>query len=144
MAGDTGDYSLTLNLDHGDTLATAVNTNFSPGSALSVAYTENIGDGANRTKDVDMYRFTAVAGSTLTATTALPWAGRRWTRTFGCSPRRIQLASDDDSGGNYYSSLTYTFTASGTYYIGVSGYGNTTYNPTSDGSGVAGSVGITA
>ena len=40
------------------------------------------------------------------------------------------LSSDDDSGGNYYSSLTYTFTASGTYYIGVSGYGNTTYNPT--------------
>ena len=46
MAGDTGDYSLTLNLDHGDTLVRALPVTLGPTSSLAVYYTENIGDGA--------------------------------------------------------------------------------------------------
>ena len=91
---------------------------------------------------MDLYKFTVTAGDTITATTALPSGGTAmdtYLRLFNSSG--TQLAFDDDSGGNYYSSLTYTFTASGTYYIGVSGYANTAYNPKVGGSGMTGSTG---
>ena len=142
MTGSTGDYRLTMDFDVSDTLAKALPVTLGPTSSVAVYYTENIGDGAYRAKDVDLYKFTVTAGDTITATTALPSGGTAmdtYLRLFNSSG--TQLAFDDDSGGNYYSSLTYTFTASGTYYIGVSGYGNTAYNPTSAGNGVAGDTG---
>jgi chitinase len=48
-----------------------------------------------------------------------------------------QLAANDDANGGLYSQLNYTFGATGTYYLGVSGYGNSSYNPVT-GSGTAG------
>ncbi|WP_200959842.1 DVUA0089 family protein, partial [Cylindrospermopsis sp. CR12] len=39
-----------------------------------------------------------------------------------------ELAIDDDSGEGLLSRLEYVFTTAGTYYLGVSGYGNSTYN----------------
>ncbi|PNK16505.1 S8 family serine peptidase, partial [Cylindrospermopsis raciborskii] len=39
-----------------------------------------------------------------------------------------QLAIDDDGGEGLLSRLEYVFTTAGTYYLGVSGHGNSTYN----------------
>ena len=51
-----------------------------------------------------------------------------------------QLAVNDNFTG-LYSRLDYTFTATGTYYIGVSGAANVGYNANAGGSGDAGSTG---
>ncbi len=37
-----------------------------------------------------------------------------------------ELAYDDDGGEGYYSLINYTFTAAGTYFVEVTGYGSTT------------------
>ncbi|MFM7560081.1 beta strand repeat-containing protein, partial [Cylindrospermopsis raciborskii] len=39
-----------------------------------------------------------------------------------------ELTIDDDGGEGLLSRLEYVFTTAGTYYLGVSGYGNSTYN----------------
>ncbi|WP_240865911.1 pre-peptidase C-terminal domain-containing protein, partial [Cylindrospermopsis raciborskii] len=39
-----------------------------------------------------------------------------------------ELAIDDDGGEGLLSRLEYVFTTAGTYYLGVSGHGNSTYN----------------
>ncbi|WP_153016629.1 beta strand repeat-containing protein, partial [Cylindrospermopsis raciborskii] len=39
-----------------------------------------------------------------------------------------QLAIDDDGGEGLLSRLEYVFTTAGTYYLGISGHGNSTYN----------------
>ncbi len=139
VAGGTGDYRLVLNLDHGDALATALGTGLTTASPRS--FTEDLGDGAWGNKDVDIYKFTASAGDTLTAATALPTGGKAmdtYLRLFDASG--VQLAANDNATGKY-SRIDYTFAAAGTYYIGVSGYANSTYDPKASGSGKVGSTG---
>ena len=100
-----------------------------------------LGDGAFGSRDVDFYQFTAPAGSTLKAITSLPAGGTAMDtvlRLFDSAG--TPLAVNDDFSG-LYSRLDYTFTTAGTYYVGVSGAANAGYNPTSGGSGVAGSTG---
>jgi len=52
-----------------------------------------------------------------------------------------QLAANDDDGSSLDSLLTFRASTAGTYYVGISGYGNSGYNPTRAGSGRAGSTG---
>ncbi|MBW3543204.1 MAG: pre-peptidase C-terminal domain-containing protein, partial [Planctomycetes bacterium] len=101
-----------------------------------------IGNGAWGARDVDVFRLQAEAGGTLVATTSLPSGGASMDtmlRLFDASGNALAL--DDDGGTGFYSQLSYTFSTAGTYYLGVSGFANRSYNPNSAGSGVSGSIG---
>ena len=52
-----------------------------------------------------------------------------------------QLAANDDAAGSLDSYLSVRATVAGTYYVGVSGYGNSSYNPNRAASGNRGSTG---
>ena len=56
--------------------------------------------------------------------------------------RGRQQAANDDSSGSLDSYLTFTPRTAGTYYVGISGYGNSAYSPTRAGSGRIGSTGF--
>jgi hypothetical protein len=103
-----------------------------------------IGDGSAGTRDVDIYRVTIAArqrlfvdvdARSLTVSSTLD----SYLRVFDSSGR--QLASNDDSGGSLDSYLTFTPRSAGTYYVGVSGFGNVSYSATRTASGRTGSTG---
>lgn len=91
--------------------------------------------------DVDLYKFTVTAGQTLqfdldTAGLATPLLDSVL-RLFNSAG--TQLTKDDDSDGyqliglesnDLESFIQYTFASAGTYYIGVSGFDNSGYSPT--------------
>jgi hypothetical protein len=147
VAGSIGDYHLSLNVtspaDIGGTLGTARNSgifNSSPGGTYT--NTAAIGDGPAGNADVDMYQFQATVGSLLTAVTSQPSGGTAMDtelRLFDSSGN--ELAFNDDANGTFYSQVNYTFTATGTYYIGVAGFNNRNYNPVTGAGAVAGSTG---
>jgi hypothetical protein len=130
-------------LDVGDTLQAALNTHLGPSAGTYTMLSEHLGDGANGAVDVDLYAFKAKAGEALTATTS-PAAGGTsmdtYLRLFDANGN--ELASNDDFGGGLYSRIeNFVFSASGTYYVGVSGYPNYYYSPNTAGSGTAGGTG---
>ncbi|HEY6563744.1 MAG TPA: DVUA0089 family protein, partial [Pirellulaceae bacterium] len=125
--------------DVGDTLASSQDTGIGAGGSFGA--TSQLGNGSFTTRDVDMFQFTAIPGSMLSATTSLPSGGSSVDtilRLFNASG--TQLALNDDSIG-LYSHIDFSFTSSGTYYLGVSGYPNSAYNPLTGGSGVPGAMG---
>lgn len=128
--------------DVGETLATALDTGLGPGRG-SFATIEFVGDGPSGNRDVDLYRFQALLGSTVTATTSQPpgsQAMNTFLRLF--DDQGAQLAfNDDEPFFSRYSQIPFTFPAAGTYYIGVSGAPNSMYDPKVAGSGVSGSTG---
>ena len=130
--------------DAGDTLATARATRLlalTPGDHF-VLSSAHLGDGAYAAKDVDFYQLTATAGSSITATTSAAQGGTAMDtvlRLFNSAGN--PAAINDNANGGAYSRLDYTFPTSGTYYLGISGAPNTTYQPNSGGSGIAGSTG---
>ena len=91
--------------------------------------------------DVDMYKFTLTEAGTISLETALPTNGQSMDtiiRLFDANG--VELGVDDDTGADYYSRIN-AYLEAGTYYVGVSGYANSSYNPTIASSGVAGSTG---
>jgi len=128
--------------DVGETLGTAMAVSFVSDSFTT---TQKIGDGAYGNKDVDMYSITVTAadvGKKFTFRTALPAGGTSvdtYIRLFNSSG--TQLAYNDDDGCSLYSYLVWTPTAVGTYYLGVSSYGNRGYNPSTANSGAGGTTG---
>jgi hypothetical protein len=126
----------------GDTLATANGTGLGPAGG-SVTSRGHIGDGKFGSKDVDFYSFQAPAGSKVTIQTTQPAGGAAmdtYLRLFDAGGH--QLASNDDSASSRYSLISnFNLANAGTYYVGVSGYPNSSYNPTSGGSGKAGATG---
>src|SRR5262249_28314683 len=124
------DYRLTLGLDHGDTLANAVDTGLSSAAARPVSFTEALGNGTRGAEDVDLYKFTASAGDRLAASTGLPTGGvpaDTYLRLFDAAGG--QLAFNNDAGKTGYSSLAYTFPAGGTSYIRRPGYPHSPDHP---------------
>src|SRR5262249_39344469 len=108
--------------------------------SYSVA-SEHVGDGSNGNKDVDLYQINVNAGQFLRARTTLPPGGSAMDtilRLFNSGG--TQLAYNDDYFG-VYSYIEHSFTTAGTYYVGVSGYANFSYDPTVAGSGSPGSTG---
>jgi hypothetical protein len=120
----------------GDTLAAALVTPLGPGSG-SYTNTATLGTDAEGAADVQMYAFQAGTGSTLTAGTGTPAGGNPMTAYL----RLFDASGNELANSGAGTSLTYTFAAGGTYYLGVSGSPNTSYNPNVAGSGVAGSTG---
>jgi subtilisin family serine protease len=128
-------------VDAGDTLATAAVVGTTSGE---IRLSGTIGDGSFTTRDVDLYRVTLARGQTLVIDVdAGSLSGGStldsYVRFFNASGK--QLAANDDSGGSLDSYLAVRVSAAGTYYVGVSGYGNGSYSPTRAGSGRSGSTG---
>ena len=122
-------------LEPNDTMATATPVVVSDGTAAATAV---IGDGARAVKDVDLYSIRLERGQGLTVAIearSLPTPSPldSVVRLFDAAGR--QLAVNDDVNGSYDSRLTFMPTSSGTYYVGVSSYGNTSYSPSKAGSG---------
>ena len=113
-------------------------------STGSNSFINPIWNSAFGTRDVDFYKFQATAGSTVTLVTSLPTNGSAMDtilRLFDASGSQLALNDDDPNGGTVYSRISYVVPATGTYYVGVSGYNNRAYNPTAGGSGVNGGFG---
>lgn len=124
----TGNYRLSWSLGHGDDLGgsadTAVVTGLSGGSG-SYTKTSTVDSGF----DADVFRISANAGATLSARTFFPsggyFQGDTYLRLFDSSGR--ELLARDGGGGGDYAALQYTFTQTGTYYVGVSDRSNRSY-----------------
>ncbi len=126
--------------DIGDSLSTAEATLLGPAAGSYEIVTE-LGDGDFATLDVDLFQFSAVAGSTVTIQTAAVTGGQSVDtilRLFDSAGN--QIAVNDDSTG-LYSLISIAIEETGTYFVGVSGFPNFQYTPSFGGSGVAGSVG---
>ena len=128
--------------DAGDTLATAAVVGISAGE---VRLSGRIGDGSFARRDVDLYKVVLAAGQTLVIDVdAQTLSGGStldsYARLFNSSGR--QIATNDDSGGSFDSYLSVRVSTAGTYYVGISGYGNASYSPTRAGSGRNGSTGV--
>jgi subtilisin family serine protease len=121
-----------------DSIGTATLLTLSAGAAT---VTGTIGDGTYAAADVDIYAVTVAAGSVLTididaATLATPSSLDSYVRVFNASG--VQVAFNDDAAGSLDSFVTYTVPTSGTYYVGISSYGNSSYSATTAGTGIAG------
>ena len=129
-------------VDAGDTLATAAMLGITSGD---IRLSGRVGDGSRGARDVDLFRVTLAAGQTITIDIdARTLSGGStldsYLRLFNSAGR--QLATNDDDGSSFDSLLTFRASTAGTYYVGISGYGNSGYNPTRAGSGGAGSTGV--
>ena len=108
--------------------------------------TLRLGDGANGGADVDLFQVYASPGTVLTMRTTAPYAGSAavdtYLRLFDGSG--IEVASNDDGSPEYglFSLLTFTVSVEGYYYVGVSGYPNTGYDPAVPGTAVNGETGL--
>ena len=99
--------------------------------------------------DVDMFRFTVTAGQRVGFDIDVTGRLDSVIRLFDSTGR--QLTSNDDGAApgesrSYESYLDYTFASGGTYYLGVSGYGNSSYNAvtgTGDTNGSTGDYNLT-
>ena len=141
--GSTGGYTLTLSevdADPDDTIASA--TALGP---LSGPQTRTGTIDLNGT-DVDLYSVTVSAGQRVGFD--IDRAGTRtldsYLRLFDASGRELQANDDGPTPTEPASSESYiefTFTAAGTYYLGVSGFGNAGYRPLDGGGDVMGSSG---
>lgn len=94
--------------------------------------------------DVDMFRVTVTAGQRLSFDVDVTGQFDSYIRLFNASG--TQLASNDDGAapgesGSLESYLEYTFTSGGSYYLGVSGYRNSSYSATSGTGDTNGSTG---
>lgn len=121
-----------------DSLATATSVTLVNGRSSSTAF---IGDGEQAQKDVDLFAVTLAAGARLTIdidarSLATPSGLDSYLRLFNAAGQ--QLAANDDTSGSLDSLLVFTAPTAGTYYVGVSSYGNSTYAPATAGSGVTG------
>jgi hypothetical protein len=113
----------------GDTLATA--------AAIAVPVDQRLvingtaGDGAQAGKDVDFYRVDLAAGNVLSV--ALDGSSNyTQVRVFDAAGNQLAAGSFNPSGTP---ALLAPIIATGSYYVGISGYGNTGYNPGTAGSG---------
>ena len=125
-----------------DSLATATAVSFSTDDTVRLS--GFVGDGDQADADIDIYSVVITAGSILTAdidarTLATPSRLDSFLRIFDASG--TELTSNDDDEASFDSFASYTATVTGTYYVGVSSFGNEFYDPSSPGSGFNRSAG---
>ena len=119
----------------GDSLTSAKDVSFTDNT---FAFTNSLGEGEYGLKDVDIYKLVVSdsdVGGKYTFTTSQPAGGTRvdtFIRLFNSSG--AQLSYNDDGGAAPYSSLTWSPTSAGVYYLGVSSYLNKGYDPAIAGS----------
>lgn len=108
-----------------------------------------IGDNPNLAPglDVDFFQIQLNAGDQVTIdidTVGLNSSFNPFVRLFDAAGNQLAFndnAAVSDETASWDSDLEFTATVSGTYYIGVSGSGNTSYDPSIEGSGSLGSTG---
>ena len=130
-SGSQGGYTLRLSgttpiVDPDDQISEAQNL-----GAMTAARTAN--GSIDRATDVDMYRFSVSSGQTVAfdIDRASGSDVDSYLRIFDSSGREVARNDDGQAPGepfSYESYLEYTFTSGGTYYAGVSGYGNSSYS----------------
>ena len=124
----------------GESLSTALPVFLSENTPTTLAGPYALGNGAYGAQDVDLFSLSLRGGQTLSANVLAGQIGLSNLfsdlRVFDANGN--QLAA---TGGNPDAALTFTATADGTYYLGVSGAPNSSYNPLVPGSGVVGSTG---
>ena len=123
--------------DVGDTLATSLNVALNTGAKLTISSRDNDGT-ASTGKDVDLYQVALNGGDQLT----IGYTGGTYGqyRVFDPAGKELLTVQANPSG-----TTPSVFVAPGTglYYVGVSGYGNSTYNPATANSGtVSGYLGV--
>jgi hypothetical protein len=114
-------------------------------SSGSVRFPGRIGDGRHVRRDVDLFRVVLKAGQSFTIdidARSLASASRldSFVRVFDSRGR--ELARNDDANGSLDSLLSVVTRTGGTFYVGISGYGNSAYSATRAGSGRGGSTGV--
>lgn len=124
--------------DAGDTLAAAFTV---PASTRLAGI---VGDGSAAGRDVDLYSVVLRAGQALVVdidARTLPSRSRldSFVRLFNASG--AEVARNDDAQGSLDSYLAFVAPAAGTYYVGVSGFRNSAYNPVTGLNAAAGSTG---
>ncbi|MCK9420319.1 MAG: DUF1566 domain-containing protein [Nitrospirae bacterium] len=140
LASPTLDGSFTVTDDPNDQISEAV----------SLGYTTQalVRDGTiDLSTDVNMYSFTVLAGQRIGLDIDRPSGSTfdPYIRLFNSSGTQLALSDNDaapdesSSGGSSY--LEYLFTISGTYYVGVSGSGNSSYDPITGNGDANGSTG---
>jgi len=128
-------------VDVGDTLLGAFRVTATSGQVRLAGI---VGDGSFGRRDVDFYRVRVAKGQTLVIQTIaerLPGSSSLDTFLRVFDSRGRQIAANDDSSGTLDSRIVIRPQATGFFFIGVSGYGNSRYNPNRAGSGVLGSTG---
>jgi subtilisin family serine protease len=118
--------------DIGDILAAAASLSPAPSTVVQ----GTIGDGINKSRDVDLFKIVVAAGQTLTldidAQSLTPQSMlNSVVRLFDANGRLVASNDNDTRSGSASkdSFLTWTAVAGGTYYVGVSGFGNSAYDP---------------
>lgn len=135
--------SIAADNEPNDTLATATPVNFNA-SGQAVFSNATIGNGIFTALDVDIYRVNMARGGQISAEVIakrLPNSSTldSFVRLFNA--QGVELASNDNFFGQD-SFVDFFVSTGGTYYIGVSGFGNASYNPAVAGSGQTQSTGI--
>lgn len=126
-----------------DILAQAVNSGLSSSNPGTFSFSSAIGNNPNvpRRSDVDLISFQLNAGDTITLDIDANVLGSRlnsFVRLFDANG--TQLAFNDDAAAPGESAtvdsyLNFTANTSGTYFVGISSSGNSSYNPLVAGSG---------
>ncbi len=125
VAGSTGGYALAVT-----DLTTDNDPNDQISEATAITVGQTVSDSISTTTDVNMYKFTVGAGHRIGFN--VNGAGDTYLRVF--DGNGSELAYNDDGaapgetlGKSAY--VEYTFLATGTYYVAVSGGGNHAYSP---------------
>ena len=144
MATDVNTARLAEEDLRNDDFLHAFNTGLStavPGNPGPVTFVGAIGDNSRRNldgqqgRDVDLYAVTLGLGQRLQVDvdpTAYGFAGDTVLRLFNANGTQVAFSNNTAAPGETVGIdpyLDYTATVAGTYYIGISGAGNTTYNP---------------
>ena len=134
----------TISGDSNGTIAGAFTGPIIDGAPVSPIISSIGQDGQNvRDNDVDIYSFELVSPGTvgieLSTDPSNPALFDSYLRLFDANGNEI-ASNDDISTSNRYSRLDVNLEP-GTYYVGVSGFGNISYNPNVPGSGIAGDTG---
>ena len=140
----TGEYQLTvqaLPVDNDDSLSEAT----ALGALSSIP--EIVNDEIFPDIDVDLYRFSASAGQVASFDIDTPLNGPgglgSFLRLFDSAGTQLAFNNDGAAPGEtlgFDAFLRFNFTASGTYYVGVSNVNNDQYNPVTGGGDTAGGL----
>ncbi|MBS9769349.1 MAG: PQQ-like beta-propeller repeat protein, partial [Trichodesmium erythraeum GBRTRLIN201] len=133
-----------------DTITRATHTGLTLTNPGTYTYSGKIGDNTNllQQHDVDLFKFDLDAGETVSLSSNVEildddgnFVGNAEIRLFDSTGSHISLSSYPDPN-----SLTYQALEIGTFYLGISGTGNTNYDPNIEGSGygsIAGNYDLT-
>ena len=118
--------------------------------ARSLSLNNSRTDAINSATDVDLYKLTVVAGQKVNIDVDSQGSVfDSYLRVFNASGAQVKSSNDANAPGETATTpresyISYTFTAAGTYYVGVSGNPNKSYNVTTGAGDVAGRTGAYA